>query len=210
MSPVVASPVYCTIYSLNFICNIGWIFLWDREKLVAASYVEWGIVLTNVLSLAILIQNIEQDEHRLKEDQPKIYWTYIVLAFNGQATYTAWTVLAGLINFTVCLQYDDKVDVQTASTLYLSLLLIILLFWATLDCVFLDKFTRFLITPYLVVIWGLGGTISKKGSDPEVSDLTKNYLNGLIAIASILMALKIFVIIFRQIRKPFNTTYEYK
>ena len=210
MSPLVASPIYCTIYSLNFICNIGWIFLWDREMLVAASYVEWGIVLTNILSLAILIQNIEQDDHRLKEDQPKIYWTYIVLVFNGQGTYTAWTIIAGLINFTVCLQYDDNVDVQTASTLYLSFLLIILIFWTMLDLVFLDEFTRFLVAPYLVVIWGLGGTISKKSLDPEVSDLTKSYLNGLIAIASILTALKILVMIFRQIRKPFNTTYENK
>ena len=204
------SPAYCTVYSINFIFNIGWIFLWDREMLTSASYVEWGIVLTNILSLAILIRNIEQDDHRLKEDQPKVYWTYIVLAFNGQATYTTWTTIAGFINFTACLTYDDNVDMQTSSILYLSLLLIVLLIWATLDFVLLDEFTRFLITPYLVLIWGIGGTISKQGSDPEVSDLTKNYLYGLICLAGILFVLKSCIMIFRQVKKPFNTTYENK
>ena len=204
------SPAYCIIYSLNFICNIGWIFLWDREMLVSASYVEWGIVLTNISSLALLIKNIEQDDHRLKEDQPKIYWTYIVLAFNGQGMYTTWTIIAGLINFTTCLTYDDKVDMQTSTNLYLSILLIIIIFWAWLDFVFLDEFARFLITPYLVAMWGIGGTISKKGSDPQVSDMTKNYLNGLLGVAGILTALKICIMIFRQIKKPFNTTYENK
>ena len=172
--------------------------------LASASYVEWGIVCTNVLSMVVLIRNIEQDDHRLKEDHPKIYWTYIVLAFNGQGTYTAWTIIAGLINFTACLTYDDNVDMQTSSTLYLSLLLIIIIFWALMDFVFLDEFTRFLITPYFVVIWGIGGTISKKASDPEVSDLIKNYLNGLIAVAGILTVFKICIMTFRQIKRPFN------
>jgi hypothetical protein len=204
MSPVVASPAFCLIYSLNFVLNIGWVFSWDREMLVTSSYILWGMVITNIVAMTILIQNIEKENHQLKEEQPTIYWTYIILVFNGQGTYTAWTIIAGLINFTECLIYDDIINMQSAVTVYLSLLLIIAVSWAVLDWIFLDNFARFLITPYLVAVWALGGTISKKSSDPEVSEFTKNFLIGLIVVASALFAVKISFLIFRQLKKPFN------
>ena len=199
-----ASPLYCCVYGTNFLMNLGWIFLWDRELLVVSSYVLCGIAITNVISLTLLIQNIARENHQLKTEQPKIYWAYTVLAFNGQGIYGTWTVIASLLNFTHCLHYRDGVNMQAAVDVNLSLLLIIAIGYAFMEMITLDKFTRFLVSPYLVVIWALSGILSKKYSDPNVSDITKNYLIGLMAVAIVLLLTKICVLIFRQIKKPFN------
>ena len=184
--------------------NLGWIFLWDRELLVVSSYVLCGIAITNVISLTLLIQNIARENHQLKTEQPKIYWTYTVLAFNGHGIYGTWTVIASLLNFTHCLHYRDGVNMQAAVDVNLSLLLIIAIGYAFMEMTTLDQFTRFLVSPYLVVIWALSGILSKKYSDPNVSDITKNFLIGLMAVAIVLLLTKICVLIFRQIKKPFN------
>ena len=205
LNPVVASPMYSFVYGINFLMNLGWIFLWDRELLVVSSYVLCGIAITNFIALTLLIRNIESQNHLLKQEQPKIYWTYIVLAFNGHGIYGTWTVIASLLNFTHCLVYrEESVGMQAAVNVNLSMLLIIAVGWAATEMVFLDRLTRFLVTPYLVAIWALAGILSKKYSDSEVSDVTRNFLLGLMAIAVTLLSIKICVIIFRQIKRPFD------
>jgi hypothetical protein len=163
----------------------------------------WGIAITNFIAITILIRNIESNNHLLKQEQPKIYWTYIVLAFNGQALYGTWTVIASLINFSTCLVYRDSVNMQAAVNVNLSMLLVIAVGWAVTEMTCLDRLTRFLVTPYLVAIWALAGILSKKYSDPQVSDVTKNFVLGLMAIAVMLLLIKICVLVFRQIKRPF-------
>ena len=185
--------------------NLGWIFLWDRELLVVSSYVLCGIAATNIISMALLIRNIVGAADSLKQEQPKLYWTYIVLAFNGHGIYATWTVIASLLNFTHCLVYREVgVDMQAAVEVNLSMLLVIAIGWAVIELICLYKYARFLVTPYLVAIWALSGILSKKYSDPEVSDVTKNFLIGLMVIAIILLLTKIGTLIFRQLKRPFN------
>jgi len=204
LNPVVASPAYCLVYGINFLMNLAWIFLWDGELIVVSSYVLWGIAITNIISITLLIRNIECENHQLKQERPKVYWTYIVLAFNGQGLYVTWTVIASLINFTTALHYKDGVNMQTSVYVNLSMLLVIAVGYAMIEMVFLDTFTRFLVTPYLVAIWALAGTLSKKYPDSDVSDSTKTFLISLMAIAILLLFSKICVLIFRQIKRPFN------
>jgi len=202
LNPVVVSPAYCSVYSINFLMNLGWTFLWDNELLVVSSYVLWAIALTNVIAIALLIRNLAHENHQLKQEQPSIYWTYIVLAFNGHAMYGTWTVIASLLNFTICLHYRDGVNMQAAVDFNLSMVLVILLGWAATEMIALDKFTRFLVTPYLVVIWALAGILSKKYEAPEVSDVTKNFLISLMAIAIVILLVKIGLLIYRQMTRP--------
>jgi len=198
VNPIVASPTYCLIYGINFLMNLGWIFLWDRELLVVSSYFLCGIAITNIIAMTLFIRNIVEAGNFLKLEQPKIYWTYIVLAFNGHGIYTTWTVIASLLNFTHCLVYRDNVEMQTAVNVNLSMLLVIAIGWAAIEMTFLDKFARYLVTPYLVVIWALSGILSKKYSDENVSNVTKNFLIGLMVVAIILLVVKIGAMVFRQ------------
>ena len=204
LNPVVASPVYCITYGINLGFNVGWIFSWDRELLVVSSYILCSVAATNIITLILLIRNIEDNNHQLMKEQPKTYWTYIVFAFNGHGIYCTWTVIASLLNFTHCLHYRDGLEMQTSVLVSLSMLLIIMVGWAVLEMTFLDNFARFFITPYLVVIWALAGILAKKYNEPEVSIVTKGYLIALMGIAVFLLAVKIVVLTFRQVRRNFN------
>ncbi len=98
--------------------------------------------------------------------------TYVILAQNGPAIYTTWTVIASLLNLIHALHYVGEADMFTWSVgtvlqdyrytgdlkstfLYfscmisLSLLLTILVIWFVLENTILDRFVRFIVTPYL-------------------------------------------------------------
>jgi len=204
LNPVVVTPTYCAVYGINLLLTTAWLFIWDREELVAACCDLFAVFITNVISLVLLIRNIQQNDHQLKKQQPIIYWTYIILAFNGQAMYCTWTFFASLINFCICLVYvNDDASQQEAADVNLSLVLIIVFFWALMDMIFLDKFTRYLVTPYLVVVWALGGVVSKQNNNGDIHQSTKNFTIILMAIAVCLLLTKISTTIFRQLKQPY-------
>jgi len=208
VNPVIVSPVYCLVYGFNFLLNITWLFLWDREQLQAASCDLFAIFFTNLISLSILIRNLEQTDHRLRKDQPKTYWAYIVFASNGQGMYCTWTLLASLLNMNIALIYVNGVTLETAANINLSLVLVIVLGWTVLDLIFLDKFTRYLVTPYLVVVWALGGVLSEQSKKGDIHQSTKTFTKALMAIAISLLLTKIAALIFREFKQPFNNKIE--
>ena len=93
---------------------------------------------------------------------------------------------------------------QAAVEVNLSMLLVIAVGWTAIELICLDKYARFLVTPYLVAIWALSGILSKKYSDPQVSDVTKNFLVSLMVVAVILLLTKIATLIYRQLKRPLN------
>ena len=68
---------------------------------------------------------------------------------NGQGVYTTWTVIASLINLSVCLKYVAKLEMETVSTIALSTLLAHIIVFFILENTILDNYIRFLMTPYL-------------------------------------------------------------
>jgi len=204
LNPVVASPAYSIVYAINLLMNVGWTFLWDQELLYLSSKVLCGIAITNIITLTLLIRNLETNEHRLRKEQPFLYWTYISVAVNGHALYCTWTIIASTLNFTICLHYREGLDMQTAVDINLAILLGLTIGWVILDLLCWDTFTRFIVTPYFVVIWALSGIIVKKINDPNVSDRTKYFLKSFTLLAIVLLQIKIIVINFRQLQPPFH------
>ena len=68
---------------------------------------------------------------------------------NGQGFYTTWTVIASLINLSVCLRYVANLEMETVSTIALSTLLAHIIVFFILENTILDNYIRFLMTPYL-------------------------------------------------------------
>ena len=204
LNPVVVSPAYCIVYCINLSMNVAWTFLFDRELLLIGFCTLCGVALTNIISLVLLIRNIEADDHLLKKQKPKLYWVYITMAFNGHGIYCTWTIIASTLNLTIFLQYQEGFDRETSATINLALLLVLVVGWAALEISVMDNFTRFLVTPYLVVLWALGGVVAKKNLDPDVSNQTKTFLISLMGISLALLIIKICVLIYRQAKKPFN------
>jgi len=204
LNPIVISPAYCAVYGINLLLTIAWLFLWDREELAAASSDLFAVFITNVISLILLSKNLEQKDNLMKTEQPKTYWSYIVLAFNGQAMYCTWTFFASLLNFCICLVYiNGDASLKTAAEVNLSLVLVVVLGWAVIDIILLDKFTRYLVTPYMVVVWALSGVSSEQYNNEDIHRSTKIFTGVLHAIAICLLLTKIATTIFRHLKQPY-------
>eukprot|EP00095_Tigriopus_kingsejongensis_P008611 maker-scaffold147_size311475-snap-gene-2.14 protein:Tk08611 transcript:maker-scaffold147_size311475-snap-gene-2.14-mRNA-1 annotation:"PREDICTED: uncharacterized protein LOC101165601" len=204
LNPVVLSKSYMAVFFINLACNTAWIFIWDNELLILSSVFLFLIAVTNIVTLAILSYNIAADNHRLKSEQPGYFWSYIVLSQNCHGTYTAWSVIASFINLITALHYSGGVDLEVCSIISLTLLLIVTVVWFVLENVFLDRFVRFLVVPYIVVIWACAGIVYKQQNDPRVSLGIKSYVFAILGVASLLLVLRIGVIAFRQVKRPFN------
>lgn len=94
--------------------------------------------------------------------------TYVVLAQNGPAIYTTWTIIASLLNLVHALHYSGGiqateeifffflpdicyvlgVEMRTCTDLSLSLLLIVVVAWSVLENSLLDKYVRLIVTPF--------------------------------------------------------------
>ena len=149
LNPEIVTPLYSGIYIVNLFMNLAWIFIWDNEVLVAASVFLFLIAITNMASLGLIANKVAAERSVLKTMQPKSSCAYIVLSLNGQAIYTTWTVIASLINMYIALHYVGDVPMITCSRISLSLLLVILIVWFTLENTILDSRFRLVLTPYL-------------------------------------------------------------
>ena len=61
---------------------------------------------------------------------------------------------------------------------------------------------RFVLTPYLVIIWAVNAIRAKKMNDPEVPQEIKDFVLAILVIASLTFVVRIVLVIYRQIEKP--------
>jgi len=202
LNPVVISPWYSFFFISNLWYNTAWIFTWDREELVGSSILLFLIAQTNIVSLALLAKNIAQDGHQMREEKPKIYWTYVVLSMNGQGIYATWTIIASLLNFCHCLVYVAKVDMEVACNICSGILLGVMIIYFLLENTVLDNYVRLLMTPYLVVIWAATGIIVEKDGEDDVAQSNKAMTKAILGIACVFMTLRILIVVLRQLKRP--------
>lgn len=208
--PKIITHFYVIFFQLNLIFNCVWLFVWGNEDIVGASVLLFLVAFTNIATLAVLSINLAQDDQRLKLEQPKIYWTYVGLAQNGHATYTTWTCIACLINFAHALHYSAGMAMETVCLISLSALVILATIWFVLENFFFDNFVRFVITPYLVIIWGTYGIMKaqseKDGTINEATQTIKDYTLGVFILAIIMFVARLAHIAFMQWKRPIKFT----
>merc|ERR1712107_482771 len=83
-----------------------------------------------------------------------------------------------------------------------TLLVIFHVTWFILENLVFDRYVRYILTPYLVVIWALNWIRAKKITDPLVPASIKNYVLAILIIAGCTFVVRIIVIIWRMFRKP--------
>jgi len=208
LSPPIMTPSVSTTFIINMVLNLAWIFVWDRSSVnqdltILALVILLLTAISNVLVMTLLARNITANTADFSRAAPLFWWgTACRIVLNGLGIYTTWTVIASLINLTVVIVYPAQVDAATACIISLTLLVIIHTTWFVLENFFLDKFVRYLLTPYLVVIWASIGIYSKKSDDPTVPQEIINYVLAIIIIASLTLVIRLGIIIYRVLRKP--------
>ena len=189
------------LYCVSNACNTSWLFLWDREYiyassaiLIASTVVLMASLIVQVVSLANTAQElIQQGKSR------ELFWVRL-LVHNGIGMYVTWTVVASLVGLSIMLIYREPFLTQeAASAISASLLSVAVLAYTILDVFIIDKNTRYLFTPYLVLLWALKG-IMDKGFFPE---RTYSIIVAVLLGYSVLAFLvKLILVIVRSCKNP--------
>ena len=123
----------------------------------------------------------------------------IGMVSNAFGMYGTWVTVATLINLGAITTYISGLPQNISSAVVLSVLTVEIMAFVLLDLAFLEKYTRFLFTPYLVLIWAISGSLQKN------FDATKpnSVITLMLLLVSIVMLLvKIGLVIYREIKRP--------
>ncbi|KAK2870044.1 hypothetical protein Q8A67_024436 [Cirrhinus molitorella] len=200
-SPAVLPYGFFITWIINMLLNIGWLLLWDREVMIAAFIFLALIAFTNYVLIFFSCHGLKQYGAWLNKYHKVDLWCIRILVQNGIATYTTWTTIATLINFTVVLRYDAGMTQSDAATVSLSILLIEAIAWFIVENFVLEKHLRYILTVYPVVIVALSGNMTKNftSADPSRNGI---YIAVLLGLACALFAIKVLLVIWRHIKRP--------
>jgi len=208
LSPSIASPAVTVTLSANFTLNLAWIFIWDRsykspDLLILASIVLFLIAISNILVVFLMAKNIEDNAQHFSSGSPLFWWgvAYRVI-LNGLALYTTWTVIASLINLTTALVYAGEVGQREAALAALTLLVIFHSTWFLVENFVVDRYARYILTPYLVVIWATNGIRARQMADPDVPQDIEDYVLAILVIAAFTLVLRLCLITYSCLKTP--------
>jgi hypothetical protein len=150
----------------------------------------------------ISYRHLDKHIEFLKKDGRKFdIWCIRIMVQNGLGVYAAWTTIATLLNMAMVMIYKgpNQVDNDVASTVALSLLVVELLGYTFADIVFLDRYTRYTVTPFVVVPIALGASLAKNykaGSRNSIMTIV------MVVLALLCLGAKIFSLVWRELRNP--------
>ncbi|KAL4229136.1 hypothetical protein ACF0H5_012174 [Mactra antiquata] len=162
--PVLLPVPYHVIYIANLVLNCGWLLAFDREILELACALLFLITVTLYACLFFSYRHLDQGTAILvKQDRKSDVWLTRFLVQNGLSMYATWCTIATLLNLAFVLSYRSAYDIgqRNASTVSLSILSAIVLVFLVTDWFFLDRYTRYTFTPYIVLVMAFTGSISK-------------------------------------------------
>ena len=126
-------------------------------------------------------------------------WLIRVFVHNGLGTYAAWMTLESLSYIGIAVIKSGSIESDIISTVIYSITLVVLLFWFFIDMSFLDKWTRYLLTPYLVYAFVLAGIVYVDHDMTKRNSIFSVVVTG---IAGVLLIVKMAVMIWRHKKRP--------
>lgn len=125
-----------------------------------------------------------------------------ILVLNGLALYATWTTIAGLINFSIVVQYTYEWDPSTVGTVTLSLLGAAVVLYFTQENTLMYPYTKSVFTVYPVVIWALIGVLAKHWGVPGEERTAIFALVLLLGTVALIFLRGALFVIFFHFRKP--------
>ena len=200
VNPKVLPPSLYACFVINMGANIAWLFLWDRQYLISALVAMVVLCLTLAVCLLISLRGLyAYGTVYICEDTVKDVWFVRILVHNGLGLYFGWTTVALLLNLAVVLTYRGGVNQQVSSTVSLSILFLEILTLFFFDAFAWDRFSRYLITPYLVFIYALVGILYKNWDPTESNPVLAA---ALLFTASLLAIAKFILLVYKHFKYP--------
>jgi len=196
LHPPFISPLLMGTMTINFTMNLIWIFTFDRERVVLSFFILLTISVTGISATGIMARNIYVHRMQYVSGRPMFIWGVIYrLTMNGFGMYATWTLIATLINMSVALVYGFDADMTKTCLTALSLLLIILVTWFIVENTALDKYVRYLLTPYLVVVWAVDGIKKNIAEKGDISERVEDFVTAIFVMSCIIFVVRFVLVI---------------
>ncbi|XP_061178508.1 uncharacterized protein LOC133187160 [Saccostrea echinata] len=201
-NPILLPWTFFVTFIINMSLNLSWILLFDREEIIIAFPVLFFIAFTLYVCLFISYRHLDKNIEFLRKDGRNLdIWCIRIMVQNGLSVYAAWTTIATLLNMAMVMIYKGNpgVDNDDACTVALSILVVEVLAYTVVDIAFLDRYTRYTVTPWCVVPLALGASLAKNykaGSRNSIMTIV------MIVIALLCLGAKVFSLIWRHFRSP--------
>ncbi|ELU01912.1 hypothetical protein CAPTEDRAFT_169768 [Capitella teleta] len=191
-------------YVLYWFCqfgNIAWLFIWDREYLYASAPVLFMTAIFLVGSLATSMSALaEAASELIHEGKSRELWLVRGFVHNGVGMYATWLTVASHVGLSATLIYREPfLSMDVACSICAGVLSAFVVLYTVLDNFVLDKHTRYLFTPYVVLVWALVGII-QRGFDPERGS---SIIVGLLLVYGLIaFVVKIVLVCVRSCKNP--------
>lgn len=188
-------------FMLNNVCNLAWIFSFDREELELALVSLALEAFTLYVCGVIICKYLDKAGSALETlGAKKEIWLARIFTLNGIALYGTWTTIATLLNFCIVLQYKGSVSVEVSAWVALVILTLELIVWFVLETFVFDRYLRYCFTPYLILIVALPGILTKNYTSTSQSHLI--YTMVLLGISIVLGVFKLVVMFVKGHKRP--------
>ena len=199
-SPILLPVAFFAVFMLNMGLNLTWIFVFDHEYIEVAFVTLFFISVTLYICMGISYKYLDDNKDVLtKTGRKKDIWLIRILVQNGLGIYATWTTIATLLNMAMVMIYRASPGVanEDACTVALALLGAELLTFVIADFFFLDRYSRYTVTPFVVVPFALGGSLSRNYTEGARNSI---FTATLLAFALLFLVLKIMIMIWRHLR----------
>ena len=65
------------VMTVNFILNLTWIFLWDREQIVAAAVILASLAVSGMVVVGLMARNIFNHKEEYSKGRPMFPWSIV-------------------------------------------------------------------------------------------------------------------------------------
>ncbi|XP_041474658.1 uncharacterized protein LOC121423364 [Lytechinus variegatus] len=200
LNPPIINIHFVVAYLASLVAIIAWYFVW-------AYLIFWGsLIVIAIIPISVwtCIGILTRGLVRYKDDfsSQVDLWIYRILVLNGLAIFGTWTSLATHINIAMVFIYDFGTSINVGSTIALVLLLIIVSVYAFLDLFLWDRYLRFNVLSFPVVIWAVSGVIDKRQDEVDFS-VDANFILAaiLLSVGVVAFILKIVLLIVRSVQE---------
>ncbi|XP_046563616.1 uncharacterized protein LOC124272480 [Haliotis rubra] len=200
-NPILLPPAFYVSFIVSLFMTIGWLFLWDRLFIALSLVVMLFVSAFLYLSLALSYSALERHMPLLHVQGRSLdIWSIRILVQNGIALYATWTTIESLLILAAVMTYTSvpQVSEETSSTVSLSILAAFMLVYALTDFFAFDRFSRFTVTPYMVLVVALCGMFVNNADTYKMNSI---FIVALLATSAVVALTKVFFICLRQITK---------
>ena len=191
-APNVISPVLLVIYSLASVVNASWIVVWSHEWIQICSFLLFSISFFLYATLTKSFMTVNLGTKGIPKGD---FIATQVLVNNGIALYATWCTIASLLNLAMAITYFHGVAQDVASTISLVILALEVIVWFSLENTILDKYVRYTLSIYPVVIWALSASINKNWDPAKRNSIISVIL---LALACTLLVVRVVIVVWRE------------